>query len=180
MKTVYVASIENLRAFHRFNRRPRLPGYRKLQRQRQPGVLWIAMTAIFLSPALLLAGGTQLISNGYLAGLFSLAMGVLYVVMIVWFSLPGAKLHRLEQRWAKSPSMGKPITVEADEAGFHFLEPTIERHVEWSAVVEVDESPTHIFVVDRQPVAYIIPKEAFASPADAEAFGQFIRTHRAT
>jgi len=179
MNAVYTASVDHFRAFARFNSRKTFPRYRELLRRQRLTIVRLARASVLTSPVLMVVGGAHLLLNRQLLGLFPLAVGALYVVLITWFLLPSAQRQRQEQGWAKAPNLGKPIDVAVDDAGFHFIEATIERHVDWNAVIEIEESATHIFVVDRQPMVYLIPKAAFASQADAEAFAAYIRTHMA-
>lgn len=170
MKLVYPTSVENLRAFARFNKRSRLPEMRKRQRALRKTPLLVAVLLTFASPVLTIAGGLHMMLHDHLIGFLPLFFGAFFLLIVGWQLLPHVRRRNREKKWLEYPHLGRLVTVEVNDAGFHYREETIERHVEWSAVTDVDESPTHIFLIDSQPMVYIVPKGAFASSADAEAF----------
>jgi YcxB-like protein len=52
-----------------------------------------------------------------------------------------------------------------------------QSHFPWTAVSRVDASTEHVFLWLHSYMAIIVPKRVFASPAQAEAFVSFAKSH---
>ena len=75
------------------------------------------------------------------------------------------------------PKLNKGIftthTVTLDESGVTSETPTSRGAIEWAGVLKVRQSHSFVYIYCAEHAAHVIPKRAFATPADAEGFFQF-------
>jgi YcxB-like protein len=69
------------------------------------------------------------------------------------------------------------IRFAAGIAGVDVEAATGRSHFPWTAVSRVDASTEHVFLWLHSYMAIIVPKRVFASPAQAEAFVSFAKSH---
>jgi len=66
-------------------------------------------------------------------------------------------------------------TIRANLEGIYVTGGWGEAHYLWTAVLRVKETASHIFVLTDVMTGVVVPKSGFASRADAERFGDFVR-----
>ena len=70
---------------------------------------------------------------------------------------------------------GVQIIFVADDEGFRLTTDRSDASMTWAAVRRADDISGHVLLWPNQQLGYIIPKRAFASPADAEAFAKLAK-----
>jgi hypothetical protein len=100
-----------------------------------------------------------------------LALILLGFIIVVWARV-GANTR---QKFESDPYHGDPITAQVDDAGYHARSTHWQMDLDWSVVGELRETPSLLLMVEHRGAASMIPKRAFASVHEQEAFAQFIR-----
>jgi hypothetical protein len=178
-------------AFLRFQV-PRDPQMRALHRRLPLLVLQIgAVGAIALGVISYLKAGPRYSPlvrgvTGALSGLsFVLVIGILYLFLFLRVKARGgfAEMHVAAQRRAIERGQFQMAF------GHHLIEIGPEGYMEsnadgqalqvWDRVVNVFETPAHIFLFKSVNVAYIVPKRAFPDPAAIAQFLAEVAGHRA-
>lgn len=68
-----------------------------------------------------------------------------------------------------------PHELSLDEAGLRVTGRSGHSFVAWPAIVEIRETGDHLFLYVDRMMAYVVPKRAFASPAECASFAEFAR-----
>ena len=128
--------------------------------------------------AILFAGSIlQIIAALHLRWYFFMVIGSLFAGIIV-LTVFDVRSERAARRLNKS-NVEHPISVtaDADKVGFHWVAPTVEFHLEWSAVESCNTTADYLVVRGKNKLLYIIPLAAFVSSDAEEEFSQFIKSH---
>lgn len=67
------------------------------------------------------------------------------------------------------------ITLHGDEDGFSVTTPLSEGRHQWQMIRHLDDLPEHVIMWPTNRIGWIIPKRAFASRAEAEAFTALVK-----
>ncbi len=68
-----------------------------------------------------------------------------------------------------------PVEMIADEDGFESNSALTEGRQKWAGIRQVDDGPEHVFLWPNNRIGWIVPKRAFASQEEAEAFAKFAK-----
>lgn len=101
----------------------------------------------------------------YFAGLAAVVL-VLRLVVTPWMQ----RRQFIQQRIGEHD-----ITLCADEDGFSVTTPVSEGRHEWQTIRYLDDLPEHVIMWPTNRIGWIIPKRAFASPSEAEAFTALVK-----
>ncbi|HEY4070492.1 MAG TPA: YcxB family protein [Sphingomicrobium sp.] len=64
----------------------------------------------------------------------------------------------------------QPYSVELFDDALHLCSPKFQSQIVWSAIREAKRSDDHVFFFMTKRLAYIVPRRAFDSDAQFEAF----------
>jgi hypothetical protein len=116
-------------------------------------------------------------------GLLSGALGVRFhrptaVVILVlgasfWWIL--AKLYRSAATPLRQGSLVGPRRVELSDEHIRQVAALHDARTRWKGILSVEETPTHVFLMTDRLAGYIVPRRAFADPAQYAAFVAFAR-----
>lgn len=67
------------------------------------------------------------------------------------------------------------VELQADEAGFSSRSELAEGSQKWAAIRHVDDLPEHVILWPNNRIGWIIPKRAFTTAQDADAFAQLAK-----
>jgi YcxB-like protein len=116
-------------------------------------------------------------------GLLSGALGVRFhrptalVVLLLgvgfWWII--AKLYRSAATPLRHGSLVGARRVELSDEHIRQVAALHDARTRWEGVLSVDETPTHVFLMTDRLAGYIVPRRAFADPAQYAAFVAFAR-----
>jgi hypothetical protein len=126
-------------------------------------LFWVAALIVFASLETLIAVPLILLGGG-----MSVAAG------IWWHRF---YLRRVARRWyrelyQKTPGATGDWRLEITPEGLSWSAELGESRVKWGAYVQIGGSATHLYFYRRLRAPAIVPRRAFASPEEAEAFLQ--------
>lgn len=67
------------------------------------------------------------------------------------------------------------VELEADEDGFTSKSELSEGRQKWAFIRQVDDLPEHVILWPNNRIGWIVPKRAFATPMEAEAFAKLAK-----
>lgn len=154
----YTLTLDDFRQFSK--------AYRSLTRTRA-----IACNADLIALAAMLAlAAYSFATNDFGSVSFALTLAAILVVMRFLFR-PWQVRRQFEQQ-----RLGEyEIDLRADDEGFHVRSELSEGLQKWASVREVNDLPHHIVLWPNNRIGWIVPKRAFSTPAEAEAFAQFAK-----
>jgi len=79
--------------------------------------------------------------------------------------------HRL---WRDQPNMHRPKTLDVTETGFTLSDTVSRLSYDWPAIDKVVDTPTAILMYVNPVQFYIVPKRAFTSDAELDAFWRLV------
>jgi hypothetical protein len=83
----------------------------------------------------------------------------------------------LKKLWEASPAMHRPQALDADEQRIVFSDAAGRFEQRWEAFSHVQETQGVFILYTGQLSAQFIPKRAFATPAELDAFRELLRRH---
>jgi YcxB-like protein len=104
-------------------------------------------------------------------------LGVAVFLLLSRFFVPLAERLSYRRIFDKQRLGSTDIRFAAGIAGVDVEAATGHSHFPWTAVSQAEECTEHVFLWLHVYMAVIIPKRAFASPAQAEAFVAFAKSH---
>jgi hypothetical protein len=96
--------------------------------------------------------------------------------LVLWLFITRSS-DPLKKLWEASPSMHRPQVVEADEQRIVFSDAAGRFEQRWEAFSHVQETDGIFLLYTGQLSAQFIPKRAFASAAELDAFRELLRRH---
>jgi hypothetical protein len=140
----------------------------ELRRQRR--IYW-TMAALTIGGSLLASPGSIYLGLNVHFAFFA----VTFFALLFCFAIANAYYKSLTGKtvratFAANEKSAGPYTVEASPAGLTYTAPYWRSEVEWSAILRVLETGDLLLIVDDTPRTMIVPKRAFASAEDADAF----------
>ena len=126
-----------------------------------------------IASSLLLAGGVFLILLLNLdeqTSIFFILVGVIWLLFLflIFFAVP-------RQRFRSDPKFRDEYFLQFSEDGIHFKTAQIDSLIQWSFYSKVLEDDRFYLMVYGKNMISIIPKRAFASAAEEEAFNNLLR-----
>jgi hypothetical protein len=100
------------------------------------------------------------------------------IVVMLLFAVFWVLISRMYRRAATPLDTGSlvgPRKVVLDEEGIRQIAPLHEGFTRWPAVLSVNETPSHVFLMTDRLAGYIVPRTAFAEQAQYTAFVAFAR-----
>jgi hypothetical protein len=145
-------------------------------RQRRHRRLWTLGLVCVLPFALVFAEARFGFHIGWSLDGFVLA-AMLIGFFLIYFLGDLRELQRvlLDSADARHP---RRVSFAFGSDGVRFQGPDREGHVRWSAVLDLDETPTHLFLMTSLGVGWILPKRQLPDSA-AEALRRMVRDHQA-
>ncbi|KUO63219.1 MAG: hypothetical protein APF80_14140 [Alphaproteobacteria bacterium BRH_c36] len=67
------------------------------------------------------------------------------------------------------------VAMEADDDGFTSSSELAQGHMKWASIRQVDDLPEHVVLWPNNRIGWIVPKRAFATPMEADAFAHFAK-----
>jgi len=67
------------------------------------------------------------------------------------------------------------VEMAADAEGFTSRSEMADGRMKWAAIRHVDDLANHVILWPNNRIGWIVPKRAFATPAEADAFAQFAK-----
>ncbi|MEO0729447.1 MAG: YcxB family protein [Pseudomonadota bacterium] len=140
--------------------------YRGLTKRRRIGQL---VTYAIIAVLALLAG--LFYANG------DVALGTAYLVigvLLLLISLYGTKF-RASKQFASQRLGEHAHHLVADDRGFTLTSELYNGHQKWAAIHHVSDTEGTTILWPNDRIGWIIPKRAFATPAEADAFTEAVR-----
>ena len=79
----------------------------------------------------------------------------------------------------RAPMFRAPSVMRASGDGFSRTTLEISKAIGWSEVHKLVETSTHLFILTDPKTAFVIPKNAFGSEAEATQFIDYVRQQTA-
>ena len=135
--------------------------YRRLTKGRRVAIVVHAVLDALMFVA---ASVAAIYGEWYLATYF-LALG-LFLLVLQFVIVPWQRRRQfVHQRLGDYE-----VALAADENGFSAKTDLADGTNKWAAVRQVDDLPFHVLLWPNNRIGWIVPKRAFASPAEAAAF----------
>lgn len=149
--------------------------YSKFVVSRVPALKRQSVLRFFVTPGILSLDLWLFHVGGYWVWtlIFTVALFGLWAVFLLWSQQRGLKV----QLEARIGSIGLH-TMQLAPDGFREQNAVMECFVKWSKVTEIAESPQVLVFFLGPRFAFIVPKRAFPSPEQAQAFLQTARAYR--
>jgi hypothetical protein len=108
---------------------------------------------------------------------FRLHMPTVIVVMVLFaiFWLLISRMYRRAATPLDTGSLVGPRKVVIDDEGVRQIAALHEGFTRWKAVLSVNETASHVFLMTDRLAGYIVPRRAFIDPAQYTAFVAFAR-----
>jgi hypothetical protein len=100
------------------------------------------------------------------------------LVVVVLFAAFWQLIARIYRRAADPLANGSlvgPRRVELDEDGLRQTAPLHDVRTKWAGVLNIIETPTHVFLMTDRLAGYIVPRRAFRDEAHYTEFVRFAR-----
>lgn len=107
--------------------------------------------------------------------LIAAPLGFLFLV-VVWAMRPSASAATWEKSFSALTEPQRAAVVEVDGDAFRFIGPQWNAAVRWHAIAGLNETPNLLLITSRSSLTYIVPKRAFASDEQRQAFVELIRS----
>ncbi len=94
---------------------------------------------------------------------------------IEWFNLLSPYRIRAYRSFKANPKYHEPCQLTFSREDIHFVTPSIDSHLQWSIFQRVLEDDQLFLLVSGKWSYSVIPKRAFASPAEVDAFRALVQ-----
>jgi hypothetical protein len=138
------------------------------------GVLSRTFRVFALSASSCLIGGALIVYSGHGGpGTFFIVLGIVYLVMAVWF------IYSVPQRtWSKGVDIREPMRITVSDEGVATKASTSEARVSWLSYPYSQEWRGYYFLQrTRRAAPKILPKRALKSPGDETELRTILKTH---
>ncbi len=109
---------------------------------------------------------------------FLLSLSFLWVLLLaLWLVRLLNNKYALKRGWENQPFLARPHIMEVSQSGITLSEPQSRHEYNWSALAGFRETPDLLLLYPTIYMHWIIPKRAFATRAELEAFKGFLMTH---
>lgn len=101
------------------------------------------------------------------------------IIALVLFLLIYGALARVSRRTAPDPRgvFARGFTLTADQDGLHLSSDVSDAHYRWEAILNWQQTATHLFLYTDATQAIIVPKRCFADAETAARFVDIVRAH---
>lgn len=100
--------------------------------------------------------------------LMSLGLFILIPVLVI-----GSQVYNVKVKLKKAGMYGT-YSFETGEDGYVVSTPIAKEQSKWARLTEVRSTGSYYFLINQTNAGYVIPKRAFASQNEAEAFEQIV------
>lgn len=98
----------------------------------------------------------------------------LFFFLLIWNAFGRRTIAREIQ---PRGTLAKEFKLTAAPDGLHLVAEKLNAHFQWSGVLRLNDTETHLFLYTDSAQAIIVPKSCFASKEDASRFAIIVRSH---
>jgi hypothetical protein len=134
----------------------------RLNMMRSPGFwIWFVVSSLFCALGV------------YFVSILSMDLGILFFVWLMLWLLQLFVVPR--QAFRREPKFRDEYLLQFSDDGIQFVTPQIDALIQWSLYTRVIESERFYLLVYGRNMMSVIPKRAFASVEQQNAFGAMLR-----
>ena len=121
------------------------------------------------------AATTAPVDDGGASGLLLPFLPWVVVFLLVWVVLFFAVRRQVKKMWDGSPHLQQPRVLTISEEMFTDATTLTSHAYKWAAFVQYRETPQLFVLYPGRFMIEMVPKRAFPSPADVDAFRAFLQ-----
>jgi hypothetical protein len=104
-------------------------------------------------------------------------LGPLFPLVLFPYAFFIAPYFAARKRVKTDPNLKGPVNYNIANDGIEFSGPNVHAHLNWTTIMEAQETSAQFLLYPQASIAHVIPKRFLRTPADELALRALIRAH---